>query len=93
MERLLCAAEAGRAAIGHDDTPILADRLCAVEDGADLFPEPLSTAVRQVVLREGIWLDAELAGEMMPDGDGDLPAVAGEPAFHLKELQQDGETE
>src|SRR5207253_6008551 len=57
------------------------------EDGADLFPVPLATAARQVVLREGVWLDAELVGEMIPDGDGDLPAIAGEPAFHLKELQ------
>jgi hypothetical protein len=31
MERLLCAAKAARAAIGLDDTPILANCLCAVE--------------------------------------------------------------
>ena len=42
------------------------------EDGADLFPVPLTTAARQVILREGVRLDAELVGEMIPDGDGDL---------------------
>ena len=63
------------------------------ENGADLFPVPLAAAARQVVLRERVRLDPELVGEMIPCPDRDLPPVAGEPTFHLEELQQDGEAE
>ena len=56
-----------------------------------MFPVPLATTTRQVVLREGVRLDPELAGEVVPDGDRDPLAVAGEPTFHLEELQHDGE--
>src|SRR5512143_1502325 len=63
------------------------------EGGANLFAIPLAAAARQVVLREGIRLDPELAGEVIPGGGGDLLPVAGKPTLQLKELQRDGEAE